>query len=160
MPLPDKEDLKCYIFIGVTIFLIALATFYYQYIIRFVLLLFFYWYISIPVIIICFSSIDFVYKRVEIKKAYNAKNSVEFQEYFKESFGENPLKNGKPTKSYKDWLIQKGATPKYKIKTKVRFSPRDINGLIFLIIFLIVIIVVFLAIYATIFPDYRLATTW
>ena len=160
MPLPDKEDLKCYAFIIVTILLIILTTFYFQYIIRFVLLIVFYWYISIPAIIISLSSIDFAIRRVAIKKAYKSINSVEFQESFKKLSGENPLKNGKLTKTYKNWLIQKVKIPKYKIKSKFRFSPEDIKSFIILIIFLIVAIIVFLAIYAAIFPEYRLPMAW
>ena len=160
MPLPSKEDIACFAFIGLLIFSIILATFYFPYVIRFVLLLFFYWYITIPVIIISFSSIDFAVKRVKIKNAYSAINSEEVQEYFKEASGENPLKNGKLTKSYKNWLIQKVAIPKFKFKTGTRFSPGDIKGLIFLIIILIAIIVVFLVIYSSIFPNYRLPLEW
>jgi len=157
MPLPDKEDLGCYAFIITTIVLIILATTYFQYVIRFVLLIFFYWYIAIPIIIISYSSIDFFSRRVRIKKAYNTINSVEIQESFKKSSGENPLKNGKLTKAYKNWLIQKIVHPKYKIKIRTRASPKDIKGLIILIILLIVMILVFLMFYAAIFPDYRLA---
>ena len=160
MPLPDKEDLKCYAFIIVVILLILLATYFYQYIVRFVLLIVFYWYISIPVIIISLSSIDFAIRRVGIRKAYNSINSVEYQESFKKLSGENPLKNGKLTKTYKNWLIQKIIIPKYKIKSKFRISPEDIKGFILLIIFLIVVIIVFLAIYAAIFPEYRLPLVW
>ncbi len=160
IPLPNKEDVKCFIFIAVMIFLIALATFYYYYVIRFVLIVVFYWYISIPIIVICFSSFDFISNRILIKKAYDAVNTAETQEYFKNSSGENPLKDGKLTKSYKKWLIQKIATPKYKVKTKVRFSPSDIKGLIILIIILIVILIAFLAIYQAIFPDYRVPMVW
>ncbi|MFX0034958.1 MAG: hypothetical protein ACFE9I_04870 [Candidatus Hermodarchaeota archaeon] len=160
IPLPNKEDVKCFIFIAVMIFLIALATFYYYYVIRFVLFVVFYWYISIPIIVICFSSFDFISNRILIKKACDAVNTAEIQEYFKNSSGENPLKDGKPTKSYKKWLIQKIATPKYKVKTKVRFSPSDIKGLIILIILLIVILIAFLAIYQAIFPDYRVPMVW
>jgi len=160
MPLPDKEDLKCYAFIIVTILLIILTTFYFQYIIRFVLLIVFYWYISIPVIIISLSSTDFAIRRVRIRKAYKSINSVEFQESFKKLSGENPLKNGKLTKTYKNWLIQKIKIPKFKIKSKFRFSPEDIKSFIILIIFLIVAIIVFLAIYAAIFPEYRLPMAW
>ena len=160
MRLPSKEDTKCFAFIGVLILSIVVATFYFQLVIRFVLLLFFYWYISIPILIISFSSIDFAYRRVRIKKAYMAINSEEAQEFFKGSSGENPLENGKITKPYKNWLIQKVATPKYKLKTRTRFSPRDIKGLVVLIIILIAIILVFLTIYSMIFPDYRLPVAW
>jgi hypothetical protein len=160
MPLPEKEDLKCYIFIAVMIFLIALATFYYYYIIRFVLLIVFYWFVSIPLIIICLTSIDFTSKRLQIKKAFDTMNSVEYQEYYKEISGENALKNGKPTKSYKNWMTEKVAIPKYKIKTHVRFSPGDINGLILIVIILAILIIIFLMIYAAIFPDYRIPTAW
>ena len=160
MPIPDKEDLKCYVFIIVVMLLILLATYYFQYIIRFVLLIFFYWYISIPVIIISLSSIDFAIRRVGIRKAYNSINSAEFQESFKKLSGENPLENGKLTKSYKNWLIQKVAIPKYKLKTRTRFSPRDIRGLAILIIILIVMIAIFLAIYSLIFPDYLVPIGW
>ncbi|MFX1329468.1 MAG: hypothetical protein ACFE91_15170 [Promethearchaeota archaeon] len=160
IPIPNKEDVKCFLFIGVMIFLIALATFYYYYVIRFALFVVFYWYISIPVIVMFFSSIDFVNNKMLTKKAYNAVNTVEIQEYFKKSSGENPLKNGKPTKSYKKWLIQKIATPKYKVRTRVRFSPSDFKGFIILIIILIVIIIAFLAIYQAIFPDYRIPMLW
>lgn len=160
MPLPDKEDLKCYAFIITSIVLIALATFNFQYVIRFTLLIFFYWYISIPIIIISFLSIDFFNNRVRIKKAYNTINSVEIQESFKKLSGNNPLKNGKLTKAYKNWLIQKVEGPKLKIKIRSRGSLKDIKGLIILIILLIVIILVFLAIYAEIFPDYRLPLAW
>ena len=157
---PDKEDLQCYAFIIGVILSILLATFYYQYLVRFVLLLFFYWYISIPVIIISLSSIDFTIRKVQIRKAYNSINSVQFQESFKKLSGENPLKNGKLTKTYKNWLIQKVKIPKIKQKSKFRFSPEDIKGFLILIIFLIVVIIVFLAIYATIFPDYLLPIKW
>jgi len=160
MPIPDKEDLKCYAFIIVVMLLILLATYYFQYIIRFVLLIFFYWYISIPVIIISLSSIDFAIRRVGIRKAYNSINSAEFQESFKKLSGENPLENGKLTKTYKNWLIQKIIIPKYKIRSKFRFSPEDLKGFIILIIFLIVAIIVFLAIYAAIFPEYLLPIKW
>ena len=160
MPLPDKEDLKCYAFIIVVLLLILLATYYYPFIIRFVLLVVFYWYVSIPVIIISLSSIDFAIRRVGIRKAYNSINSVEFQESFQRSTGENPLKNGKLTKTYKNWLIQKVKIPKYKIKSKFRFSPEDIKSFVILIIFLIVAIIVFIAIYAAIFPEYRLPIAW
>ena len=160
MPLPDKEDLKCFAFIIVVILLLILTTFYFQYIIRFVLLIVFYWYISIPTIIISLSSIDFAIRRVAIRKAYKSINSVEFQEFFKKLSGENPLKNGKLTKTYKNWLIQKITIPKFKIKSKFRFSPEDIKSFIILIIFLIVAIIVFLAIYAAIFPEYRLPMAW
>lgn len=160
MPLPDKEDLKCFAFIIVVILLLILTTFYFQYIIRFVLLIVFYWYISIPTIIISLSSIDFAIRRVAIRKAYKSINSVEFQEFFKKLSGENPLKNGKLTKTYKNWLIQKITIPKFKIKSKFRFSPEDIKGFIILIIFLMVAIIVFLVIYAAIFPDYRLPMAW
>jgi len=158
--LPSREDTKCFAFIGVLIFSILLATFYFQFVIRFVLLIFFYWYISIPIIIISFSSIDFAFRRARIKKKYMAINSKETQEFFKGSSGENPLENGKLTNSYKNWLIQKVATPKYKIKNRTRFSPRDIRGLVVLIIILIAIILVFLTIYSMIFPDYRLPVVW
>ncbi len=160
MPLPDKEDLKCYAFIIIVIILILLATYYYQYIVRFVLLVVFYWFISIPVLIISISSIDFALRKVGIRKAYNSMNSVEFQESFKKLSGENPLKNGKLTKTYKKWLIQKRTIPKFKIKSKFRFSPEDIKGFILLIIFLIVLTIVFLAIYAAIFPKYLLPIKW
>jgi len=160
MPLPDKEDLKCYAFIFVVIVLILLATFYYPFIVRFVLLVVFYWYISIPVIIISLSSTDFAIRRIKIRKAYNSMNSVEYQESFKKLTGENPLKNGKITKTYKNWLIQKITVPKYKIKSKIRFSPDDLKSFIFLIIILIVVIIVFLAVYAVIFPDYLLPVKW
>lgn len=160
MPLPDKEDLKCYAFIIVVLLLILLATFNYQNIVRFILLVVFYWYISIPVIIISLSSIDFASRRVGIRKAYRLLNSVEYQESFKKVTGENPLKNGKLTKTYKNWLIQKIKIPKYKIQRKVRFSPEDIKGFLILIIVLIVLIIVFLAIYAAIFPDYRIPVAW
>lgn len=160
MPLPDKEDLKCYAFIIVVLLLILLATFNYQNIVRFILLVVFYWYISIPVIIISLSSIDFASRRVGIRKAYRSLNSVEYQESFKKVTGENPLKNGKLTKTYKNWLIQKIKIPKYKIQRKVRFSPEDIKGFLILIIVLIVLIIVFLAIYAAIFPDYRIPVAW
>ena len=160
MTLPDKEDLKCYAFIIILILLILLATYYYQYVVRFVLLVVFYWYISIPVLIISLSSMDFAIRKVGIRKAYNSMNSVEYQESFKKTSGENPLKNGKLTKTYKKWLIQKRTIPKYKIKSRFRFSPEDIKGFIVLIIFLIVVIIVFLAIYATIFPDYLLPIKW
>ena len=160
MPLPDKEDLQCYAFIIVVLLLIILTTFYFQYIIRFVLLIVFYWYISIPTIIISLSSIDYAIRRVGIRKAYKSINSVEFQESFKKLSGENPLKNGKLTKTYKNWLIQKIKIPKFKIKSKFRFSPEDIKSFIILIIFLIVAIIVFLVIYAAIFPDYRLPMAW
>lgn len=160
MRLTDTEDLKCYIFIISSIVLLFLATFYFQYVIRFTLLVFFYWYVSIPIIILSFSSIDFLNKRARIKKAYININSVEVQESFKKSSGENPLKNGKLTKPYKNWLIQIMGGPRYKIKIRSRASPKDIKGLIILIIFLIVIIFVFLIIYAQIFPDYRLPIAW
>ncbi len=160
MPLPDKEDLKCYAFIIVVILLILLATYFYQYIVRFVLLIVFYWYVSIPVIIISLSSIDFAIRKVGIRKAYKSINSVAFQESFKRVSGENPLKNGKLTKTYKKWLIEKQAVPKYKIKSRFRLSPEDIKGFIILIIFLIVLIIVFLAIYAAIFPEYLLPIAW
>jgi len=160
MPLPDKEDLKCYAFIIIVILLILLATYNYQYIVRFVLLVVFYWYISIPVLIISLSSMDFAIRKVGIRKAYNSMNSVEYQESFKKFSGENPLKNGKLTKTYKNWLIQKRTIPKYKIKSRFRFSPEDIKGLLLLIIFLIVLIIVFLAIYAAIFPEYLLPIKW
>ena len=160
MLIPSKEDIKCFAFIGVMIFSIILATFYFQYVVRFVLLIFFYWYISIPIIIISFSSIDFAFKKVRIKKAYTTINSAESQEFFKESSGENPLENGKLTKPYKNWLIQKVAIPKYKLKTRTRFSPRDIRGLAILIIILIVMIVIFLALYSLIFPDYLVPIGW
>ncbi len=160
MPLPSKEDTKCFAFIGVIIISIMVATFYFQFVIRFVLLVFFYWYISVPIIIISFSSIDFAFERVRIKKAYLAINSVETQEFFKGSSGENPLEKGKLTKSYKNWLIEKVAIPKHKIKTRTRFSPRDITGLIVLIIILTAIIFIFLAIYSALFPDYRLPIVW
>ena len=160
MPLVDKEDFKCYAFMCVIVLLILLATFYYPYIIRFVLLIVFNWYISIPTIIISLSSIDFAIRKVKIRKAYNSLNSVEYQESFKRSTGENPLKNGKLTKAYKKWLIQKRYVPKYKIKSRFRFSPEDIKGFILLIIFLVVVIIVFLAIYATIFPEYLLPIKW
>jgi len=160
MSLPNKEDLQCYAFIIAVILTILLATFYFQYIVGFVLLIFFYWYISIPVIIISISSIDFAIRKVGIRKAYNSINSVEFQESFKKLSGENPLKNGKLTKTYKNWLIQKVKIPKLKHKSKFRFSPEDIKGFIILIIFLIVVIIVFLAIYAAIFPEYLLPIAW
>jgi len=160
MPFSDKEDLKCYAFILVMLLLIILTTFYYQYVIRFVLLLVFYWYISIPVIIISLSSTDFTIRRVKIIKNYKAINSIEFQESFKKMTGENPLKNGKLTKSYKNWLIQKVKIPKYKPRSKFRFSPEDAKGFVILIIFLIIAIIVFLAIYAAIFPEYRLPLAW
>ena len=160
MPLVDKEDFKCYAFMCVIVLLILLATFYYPYIIRFVILIVFNWYISIPTIIISLSSIDFAIRKVKIRKAYNSLNSVEYQESFKRSTGENPLKNGKLTKAYKKWLIQKRYVPKYKIKSRFRFSPEDIKGFILLIIFLVVVIIVFLAIYATIFPEYLLPIKW
>ncbi len=160
MPLPDKEDLQCYAFIIVIILLILLATAFYQYIVRFILLIFIYWYVSIPVLIISISSIDFTIRKVGIRKAYNSLNSVEFQETFKKLSGENPLKNGKLTKTYKNWLIQKGKSPKFKIKSGIRFSPEDIKGFIILIIFLIVVIIVFLAIYAAIFPEFLLPLAW
>ncbi|MFW9874203.1 MAG: hypothetical protein ACFFG0_13950, partial [Candidatus Thorarchaeota archaeon] len=63
MSLPDKEDLKCYAFIIVVILLLLLTTFFYQYVVRFVLLTVFYWYVSIPAIIISISSIDFASRR-------------------------------------------------------------------------------------------------
>ena len=160
MGLPEKEDLKCYAFMCVVILLILLATAFGQYVIRFILLIVFYWYISIPVIIISLSSIDFAIRRVGIRKAYKSRNSVEFQESFKRSKGENPLKNGKLTKPYKNWLIQKVKIPKYKIRSKFRFSPADAKSFIIMIIFLIVLIIVFLAIYAAIFPEYRLPIAW
>ena len=160
MSLVDKEDFKCYAFMCVIVLLILLATYYYTYIIRFVLLIVFYWYISIPTIIISLSSIDFAIRKVKIRKAYKSLNSVEYQESFKRSSGENPLKNGKLTKAYKKWLIQKRYVPKYKIKSKFRFSPEDIKGFILLIIFLVVVIIVFLAIYAAIFPNYLLPLAW
>lgn len=160
MRLPDKEDLKCYVFIIISIFLLTLATFYFQYVIRFTLLVFFYWYISIPLIIISSSSIDFLSRRVRIKNAYESINSVEVQESFRKLSGEYPLKNGQLTKAYKKWLIQKVEIPKYKIKRRSRASPKDIKGLIVLIILLIVIIFVLLIIYAEIFPDYRLPIAW
>lgn len=156
----DKEDFKCYAFMCVMVLLILLATYYYTYIIRFVLLIVFNWYISIPTIIISLSSIDFAIRKVKIRKAYNSLNSVEYQESFKRSTGENPLKNGKLTKAYKKWLIQKRYVPKYKIKSKFRLSPEDIKGFILLIIFLVVVIIVFLAIYAAIFPEYLLPIKW
>ena len=74
MPLPDKEDLKCYAFIIVVILLILLSTYFYQYIVRFILLIVFYWYISIPVLIISISSVDFALRKVRIRKAYNSSN--------------------------------------------------------------------------------------
>lgn len=157
---PDKEDLQCYAFVIIVIISILLATFYYQYIVRFVLLIVFYWYISIPLLIISLSSIDFTIRKVQIRKAYNSINSVEFQESFKKLSGENPLKNGKLTKTYKNWLIQKAKIPKLKHKSKFRLSPEDIKGFIILIIFLIVVIIVFLAIYAVIFPEYLLPIKW
>ena len=160
MPSVDKEDFKCYAFMCVVVLLILLATYYYTYIIRFVLLIVFYWYISIPTIIISLSSIDFAIRKVKIRKAYNSLNSVEYQESFKRSTGENPLKNGKLIKAYKKWLIQKRYVPKYKVKSKFRLSPEDIKGFILLIIFLVVVIIVFLAIYAAIFPDYLLPIKW
>lgn len=160
MPLVDKEDLKCYTFMFVVVLLLLLATFNYTYIVRFVLLVVFYWYISIPTIIISLSSIDFAVRKVGIRKAYISLNSVEFQEFFKKSSGENPLKDGKLTKAYKKWLIQKRYVPKYKIKSRFRFSPEDIKGFILLIIFLVVVIIVFLAIYAAIFPEYLLPLAW
>jgi len=160
MGLPEKEDLKCYAFIIVLLLLILLTTYFYQYVIRFVLLIAFYWYISIPVIIISLSSIDFAIRRVGIIKAYKSKNSVEFQESFQRSTGENPLKNGKLTKPYKNWLIQKVKITKYKIRSKFRFSPADAKSFIIMIIFLVVLIIVFLAIYAAIFPEYRLPIAW
>jgi len=160
MPLLSRDDIKCFAFIGVIIFSIILGTFYFQFVIRFVLLIFFYWYISIPIIIISFSSIDFAFKRERIKKAYTTINSAEIQEFFKESSGENPLENGKLTKSYKNWLIQKVAIPKYKLKTRTRFSPQDITGLAILIIILIVIVIIFLGIYSIIFPDYLVPIGW
>ncbi len=160
MTLVDKEDFKCYAFMCVIVLLILLATFNYPYIIRFVLLIVFYWYISIPTIIISLSSIDFAIRKVKIRKAYKSLNSVDFQESFKRSLGENPLKDGKLTKAYKKWLIQKRHVPKYKIKSRFRFSPEDIKGFILLIIFLVVVIIVFLAIYAAIFPDYLLPLAW
>ena len=160
MYLPDKEDLQCYAFVIVVILSILLATFYFQYIVWFVILIVFYWYISIPVIIISISSIDFAIRKVGIRKAYNSINSVEFQESFKKLSGENPLKNGKLTKTYKNWLIQKVKIPKIKYKSKFRLSPEDIKGFIILIIFLIVVIIVFLAIYAAIFPEYLLPLAW
>ena len=160
MPIADKEDFKCYAFMCVFVILILLATYFYQYIIRFVLLVVFYWYISIPAIIISISSIDFTLRKVQIRKAYNSLNSVEYQESFKTLSGENPLKYGKLTKAYKKWLIQKRYVPKFKIKSKFRFSPEDVKGFIILIIFLVVVIMVFLAIYAAIFPEYLLPIKW
>ena len=160
MTIVDKEDIKCYAFMFVVVLVILLATYYYTYIIRFVLLIVFYWYISIPTIIISLSSIDFAIRKVKIRKAYNSLNSVEYQESFKRSTGENPLQNGKLTKTYKKWLIQKRYVPKYKVKSKFRLSPEDIKGFILLIIFLVVVIIVFLAIYAAIFPDYLLPIKW
>ena len=124
------------------------------------MLIFFYWYISIPVIIISLSSIDFAIRRVTIRKAYKSINSVEFQESFKKISGENPLKNGKLTKTYKNWLIQKVKIPKYKTRSKFRFSPADAKNFVIMIIFLIVVIIVFLAIYAAIFPEYLLPIAW
>jgi len=160
MSLPDREDLKCYAFMVVVVILILLATFNYQYIVRFVLLIVFYWYISIPSIIISISSIDFAIRKIQIRKAYKSMNSVEFQEGFRRASGEEPLKNGKLTKIYKKWLIQKRTVPKYKVKSKFRFSPEDIKGFLLLIIFLVVLIAVFLVIYATIFPEYLLPVVW
>ncbi|MHA1985065.1 MAG: hypothetical protein ACW98D_00350 [Promethearchaeota archaeon] len=160
MRLPDTEDLKCYAFMFVVILLILLTTYFYQYVIRFVLLIVFYWYISIPVIIISLSSIDFALRRLGIRKAFNLKNSLEFQESFKSSTGENPLKNGKLTKPYKKWLIQKVTIPKYKTRSKLRFSPADAKYFVIMIICLIVAIIIFLAIYAAIFPEYRLPIAW
>ena len=87
-------------------------------------------------------------------------NSVEFQEGFRRASGEEPLKNGKLTKTYKKWLIQKRKVPTYKVKSKFRFSPEDIKGFLLLIIFLVVLIAVFLVIYATIFPEYLLPVVW
>lgn len=160
MPLPNKEDIKCFFFIGIMIFAIALATFYYPYVIRFVIMLFFYWFISIPVIVISLSSIDFIVRQLKLRKAYKAINTVEVQELFKNSTGENPLKNGKLTQPYKNWLIQKVAIPKYNYSYRSRFSPGDINGLILLIIVLVALVIIFLAIYASVFPDYRIPIKW
>jgi len=160
MPITDKEDFKCYSFMFVFVLLILLATFNYTYIIRFVLLVVFYWYISIPAIIISISSIDFALRKIQIRKAYNSLNSVEYQDSFKTLSGENPLKYGKLTKAYKKWLIQKQYVPKYKIKSKFRFSPADVKGFIILIIFIVVVTIVFLAIYAAIFPEYLLPIKW
>ena len=160
MPIADKEDFKCYAFMCVVVLLILLATFYYQYIIRFVLLVVFYWYISIPLIIISISSIDFAIRKIAVRKAYNSINTVEFRESFRKVSGEEPFKKGKLTKSYKKWLIQKSAVPKYKVKSNFRFSPEDIKGFVLLIIFLIVVIAIFLAIYANIFPEYLLPIVW
>ena len=60
----------------------------------------------------------------------------------------------------KNWLIQKIDIPKYKIKSRVRFSPEDFKSFIILIIFLIVLMIVFLSIYAAIFPEYRVPIAW
>lgn len=160
MPLPDKEDIKCFVFMGVIIFAMVLATFFYPYVIRFIAMLFLYWFISIPVIVISISSIDFIVRRIKLRKAYKAINTVEVQEAFKNSTGVNPLKNGKLTKTYKDWLIQKVAIPKYKYSYRSRFSPGDINGLILLIIVLVAIVIIFLIIYASVFPRYRIPFKW
>ena len=160
MPLPSKEDIKCFVFIGVILFAMVLATFFYPYVIRFVIMLFFYWFVSIPVIAISISSIDFIGRRIKLRKAYKAINTVEVQEAFKNSTGDNPLKSGKLTKSYKEWLIQKVAIPKYKYSYRSRFSPRDVNGLIILIIVFVIIVIIFITIYATVFPDYRIPFRW
>ena len=160
MPLPDKEDIKCFGFIAIIILVIIFGTFYYHYVIRFVLMVFFYWFISIPSIIIAISSADFISRKIMLKKSYLTINNVDTQEVFRRSTGENPLRNGKMTKSYKHWLIKKVEIPKYKFKYRAQVSPNDINGLILLVIFLVAMSLIVLAIYASIFPDYRVPLAW
>lgn len=160
MKLPDKEEWKCWIFISVMILAIIFGTYYYVFIYRFVLLLVFYWFISIPLILITISSADFISRKMRIKKDYLAIDSVKIQESFKDSTGINPIEKGKMTKPYKQWLIKKVEVPKLKYKYRLRFSPGDFNSLILLIVFLITITIIFLAIYAAIFPDYRVPIVW